>query len=256
MLVYDTYPALYEMHEFYRADNPSSRHHLEALLLAHDSDPVQIATVLGLTTDQVEAYEAVFFHVQDRKNAEMYIYDYVIKMMEETNSDHYFNDKVLKLFAYRCGWRVAIQLVTGVGRLPASTNLDQTRNAMADGVMDIVRSKTLALMGRKLHAPLYEGDCKLLEIFKTFEEYRKEYGAGAGAQDQISLAVRSMFEATHLYVGTKAVNSKARTVEFDNTAVELRHAEQLNLSYGQPSPYLDDLSKLTMDGIVEANDGK
>jgi len=237
-------PGLFWAYWIWRSTNPL-KHVIEAQLLARSS-AYSIGYRCNTAPDVINAYEAMFFNVNDKIQHRSYILNCVIGPAIHRGLTEREYDLLWKLYGYFLGPAIVDALE---GKF-ANPTWCGTPTAVGAAVMDdaISTLKLKAAIATKTVKVDQYTQLAIMDAFTKFVEIERTTDSAGKAQEQILDHISAMMTTLPFNVGgrvARGLTLNSPVDAFEKTAIELNYEEVLRLSVRQPIAHQQILQRLT-----------
>lgn len=217
---------------------------IEARLLSRQSYD-EIAKKCSCTPETIDAFENLFFNINDRLDNPTYIVHQVMGPAIHRGLYQREYDLLWKLYGYFCGPLVIDALTTTFTNPVRPGNSDQVDSMFVDDTRSTMRRKA-ALAARSISVTDMT-QLAILEMYTKFLEIEKDT-PGASSKDMIEDNISEMMKTlgkSGWAVGQEAEKSTNRVVQhYDKLEAEPRSDELLIISLGKETAEHRDLENL------------
>jgi hypothetical protein len=231
--IYWAHDIWYTDHTNQEGGNPF-KSEIEARLLAADSRE-NIATRLATRPSVVDAYERVFFNIEERRVNRGYLVHQVIGPSIYMGFQEQDYDVVWKLFALMGGPVVLDMMIDGFVGAGRPSNPSELTSFLIDTTQTAIRRKAM-LAATKIKINTYNA-VELVINFLKLLEIERAAGRGAAGSEALLDNVDMMLKALPIQVGSRVTHVDVPELDlYDNRGAELRCEEVVAVGLGQDVP--------------------
>lgn len=231
-------PDIYWAHDIWYSSSPDAgnpvKSELEARLLAAD-DYDNIALRLATKPSVIEAYERVFFNIEERRQNRGYIVHQVMGPSIYLGLQEQEIDILWKLVAAMGGPIALDMMIDGFVGSTHPTNSSDLGAWLSDATQNAIRRKAL-LAAMTIRINNYNA-VEMIGNFLKMMEIERAAGRGGAGSEALLNNVDMMLKALPIQVGGRVTHVDVPELDrYDNQAAELRYEELVAVGVGQSIP--------------------